>query len=197
MLWHHFRHAFLHVLLLQLPMHLTVLLYFTPLGMRTPEVTERILMLELVCFAIPCALMFSPEFPLRAAYPSLIYGLGASCEAIRHLGGFHLPGGRAFLLGTLLLSGAFAVRVDLSLYLQARKRIRKLKEATLMDKVTLPKLHAPRLCSLISGGRAMDNYALQFDLDEDAGDCYNLCMAQYYGVGEISAEKTEGRDLEE
>jgi hypothetical protein len=40
----------------------------------------------------------------------------------------------------------------------------------------------------------MDNYSLQFDIDEDPNDCYNHLIAQYYGVGGIQAQPEKGEN---
>lgn len=196
MLRHHFKNGFLHAVLPQLPMHLPVLLYFTPLGERSPERSAKILALECASLAVPSALLLSPEFPTRAAYPSVIYGLGASAAALRALPRLRLPWLEAGLLGALALSVAAALGVDASLFRQARQRVRALGAHGAGDCVTLSKYRVPRLLSALAGDRALDAYALQFDIDEDCTDCYNHLIAQYYGVGTIEAQTEKGKDTE-
>ena len=192
MLLHHLKNGFLGSVLPQLPMHLPVLLYFTPLGRRSRDISEKILLSACVSLAVPCALLLSPEFPERAAYPSVLYGMAASAEALNRLSLKPLPKLDTALLGALALTLAASFGVDASLFIQARRRLRILKAHGLEDFVSLPRYRVPRLLRLLTGGRSMDNYSLQFDIDEDPNDCYNHLIAQYYGVRGIQAQPEKG-----
>ncbi len=144
-------------------------------------------MLECASLAVPCALMLSPEFPVRAAYPSVIYGLGASAAALRSLRDLRLPKLKAGLLAVLAVSVSAAIGVDAALFVQFRQRLRILGAHGPADSVTLPGYRLPRILSALAGSRAMDSYSLLFDIDEDPNDCYNHLMAQYYHVRQIRA----------
>ncbi len=188
MLRHHFQNGFLRSVLPQLPMHFPVLLYFTPLGRSSREKTEKLLMLECASLAVPCALLLSPEFPVRAAYPSMIYGLGASAAAVRSLRDMRLPQLKAGLLAVLAVSVTAAIGVDAALCIQYGQRLRTLRAHSPADSVTLHKYRLPRILSALAGSRAMDSYSLLFDIDEDPNDCYNHLIAQYYHVRQIRAD---------
>lgn len=197
MLRHHLQNGFLASVLPQLPIHLPVLLYFSPLGRHSRERTEKLLILECASLSVPCALMFSPEFPVRAAYPSVIYSLAASAEALRALPDLSLPPRLVDCgLAALFCSVCAAIGVDASLFLQNRRRLQTLRAHGAGDAVTLLRYRLPRLLAALAGKRAMDDYALAFDIDEDSGDCYNHLMAQYYHVGLIQAHRQKGSKTE-
>ena len=198
MFWHHFRNGFLKTVLPQLPMHVPVLLYFSGLGRRSRETTENLLMLETAALAVPCALMLSPEFPERAAYPGVIYGLAASSAALRHLDGEELTGFLPLLergLGALLaVSVGASLAVDLSLFRQTRQRMRDLRAQRGQDTAVLKRLRLPKLFSALAGNRAMDSYGLLVDIEEDPRDSYNHAMAQYYGFRHIQGVEANERE---
>ena len=190
---HHFRNGFQKTVLRQLPLHVPVLLYFTPLGKRSRETTQNLLMLETASFAVPCALMLSPEFPERAAYPGVIYGLAASSGALRHLDREKLSGILPVLerglCAALFVSAGASLGVDLSAFLQTRQRMRDLEKQRGQDTAVLKKLRLPKLLSALAGNRALDPYSLSIDISENPDEPYNGVMAQYYGFRKIRGEE--------
>ena len=194
---HHFRNGFRKTVLRQLPMHIPVLLCFTRFGRRSREMTENLLMLEAASLAVPCAMMLSPEFPERAAYPGVIYGLAASGAAARCLGRESFSGIFAYLErgfeALLAVSVGAALAVDYSLFRQTRQRMRDLQEQRGQNTVVLKKYSLPKLPAILAGNRAMDVYGLSVDLDGDTHNSYNRTMAQYYGARNIRGVEAENR----
>ena len=194
---HHFRNGFLTTVLRQLPMHVPVLLYFTRFGKRSRETTENLLMLEAASLAVPCAMMLSPEFPERAAYPSVIYGLAASSAAVRHLDQKRLSGLLPYLergfAALLAISVGASLAVDFSIFRQTRRRLRDMKEQRGQDTAVVKKLSIPKLPAVLAGNRAMDLYSLVVDIDRDPRASYNHVMAQYYGFQNIRGVEAENR----
>lgn len=194
---HHFRNSFLKTVLRQLPMHIPVLLYFTRFGLRSRERTDNLLMLETASLAVPCAMMLSPEFPERAAYPSVIYGLAASSAAIRHLDQERLSGLLPYLergfAALLAVSVGASLAVDLSIFRQTQRRLHDLKEQRGRNTAVLKKFSLPKLPAILAGNRAMDVYGLSVDIERDPQASYNHTMAQYYGFQNIQGVEAENR----
>ncbi len=194
---HHLRNGFSRTVLRQLPLHLPAALYFTPLGKRCRETTEKILSLEAAAFSVPCALLLSPEFPERAAYPSVIFAMASSAAALRHLDPAKIPAfcKKAAFLPAALLAGSVcaAFLVDASLFRQTKRRLADLKKQEGRDPVVISKYKVPKAASMICGNRAMDDYGLVIDLEEDPESPYNQLYAQYYGIGRVSAADPDNR----
>ena len=154
-------------------------------------------MLEAASLAVPCAMMLSPEFPERAAYPGVIYGLAALGAAARCIKRDSFSGIFAYLErgfeALLAVSVGAALAVDFSLFRQTRQRMRDLQEQRGQDTVVLKKYSLPKLPALLAGNRALDAYSLWVDLDGDTRNSYNHTMAQYYHVRNIRGVEAENR----
>ena len=196
---HHFKKGFLHTTVPQLPLLVPVLFYFSKWGHRSKESTCNILLLELSALAIPSALMFSPEFPYRAAYPITIYTLAASVEALTNLDTKLLSsklvtGMKGLYYFAFLLSYGAAVVVDLYVCKHGKEIVKDIKETKDDEMAYIPIYKLPKLFTRIAGDRAMDTYGLCAEIDEDPDYPYNNLMAQYYGIKGVCLKNPEDWD---
>ena len=141
--------------------------------------------------------MLSPEFPERAAYPGVIYGLAASGAAIRHLDQERLSRLLPYLergfAALLIVSVGASLAVDLSIFRQTQRRLHDLKEQRGQNTAVLKKFSLPKLPAILAGNRAMDLYGLSVDIERDPQASYNHTMAQYYGFQNIRGVEAENR----
>ena len=127
--------------------------------------------------------MFSPEFSVRAAYPTVIYTLAASSAAASRLKLSELPGWVRPLYGIFAVGTAISVSaglgVDYSVYRQAKERMRIIEGAPEEGSVTLKLYKIPKILGFFAGDRAFDAYGLVVDIDVTPEDPYNSLMASH------------------
>lgn len=203
MFFRYLRHSFLPVVLRELPLEIPVVLYLADSKKRSGKDTVYILALEAAAWGVPLILMFSPQFPKRAAYPSIIYRLAAAVKAMEGMeaSSFRIDPGYAkplILTGIaagagLILHGAASLFVDADLYTQTEEQIRILQENRGNDNVKLPYIMLSPFWIRLAGDRGIDEQTNKIaGFDEFEGDPYNTAAAAYYGVGGIRAYKPSG-----
>lgn len=195
MFLHFFNNGFLNTILKLLPLQLPVLLYL--LGNdKSSEATKRILALNGASIMVPTLLMFSPEFPERAAYPSVLYSLSAISGAWEHID----PEGLCRRYGRLIsaakkISFAYlgvnvisSILVDADWGGQIRETEEILRERSGEESVTVPQTVVPPVWSALAGDRAIEKEIHEVGrLEENWRDPYNKAIAAYYDIGTVRA----------
>ena len=200
MFFRYLRHSFLPVVLRELPLEIPVVLHLMDSKKRSGKDTAYILALEAAAWGVPLILMFSPQFPKRAAYPGIIYRLAAAVKALEKLdiSALNISGKRRIPLiltgiaagAGLLVHGAASLFVDADLYAQTEEQIRILQEHSGNDSVKLPYIMLSPFWTRLAGDRGIDEQINKITgFDEFEGDPYNTAAAAYYGVGSIKAYK--------
>lgn len=195
---HYLKNSFSSVALRQLPLELPVILYFLQKGDRVREDSAYILALEAAAFSVPCLLMLSPQFPKRAAYPSIIYRLSSAVKAMEglELSSFSCPDGwRAplFFVGIaagaeLILNAAATLFVNADLYIQTEEQIRLIQEGREGEIVNIPSVMISPFWTRFAKDRGIDNDTYKIiGFDTYEGDPYNTGAAAYYGAEGIRA----------
>lgn len=195
----HLRNGFIPVIIRQLPLHLPAVIYMLQKEGRTMEDERYLACLELVSLGVPAMLMLSPEYPVRAAYVSVLFSMTASAFAFEHLteetrSQWKRPGKYLALIGT----GAFVMNyiasliADADLYCEIEDQIRMLIDHKGDSGVVLPNVSVSDFWSLFAGDRSLKDDLLQATwLDANPDDPYNKAVAAYYGTGPFSVESAD------
>ncbi len=201
-LW--FFEGFLPTILRELPLSVPVLLYFLKADSRSAESTKYILALEVAALAVPTVMMFSPEYPRRSTYISVIFKLPAAIKAMEHI---DIPPcsewssiGR---LAGMTTAAALIVNYFSSLIVDAHFHCQHLNQAETIIKnrgeevIHLKEVSLPQFYSLLAGDRSVTwDVALGLGY-EDREDPYNRAAAAYYGADSIACDlpaDTDGVD---
>ncbi len=186
-----FKEGFLTTILRELPLQLPVIAYFLK-GKRDHKTDLYIAGLETVVFAIPSAMMLSPEYPRRATYASIIYLLAAALIASNRLdippyAMWSLP---AKCLG-ISAAAAYALWVLSSLIVDADVRDQIEKQLRFVnfnvDKlfVRMMDILVPPFYEKIAGDRSI-TWDTTMGIGMDSPDNpYNKAMAAYLGANRI------------
>ena len=186
-----FKEGFLTTILRELPLQLPVIAYFLK-GKRDHKTDLYIAGLETVVFAIPSAMMLSPEYPRRATYASIIYLLAAALIASNRLdippyAMWSLP---AKCLG-ISAAAAYALWVLSSLIVDADVRDQIEKQLRFVnfnvDKpfVRMMDILVPPFYEKIAGDRSI-TWDTTMGIGMDSADNpYNKAMATYLGANRI------------
>ena len=83
----------------QLPLYVPILIYLRQNRKTHDDSAYYILALTLGAFAMPCAMMFSPEFPERACFPGSVLMIAASLCALSRI---TLPGRKFFIVSGII-----------------------------------------------------------------------------------------------
>ena len=200
MRWHFLKNGFMNTMLHMLPLHLPVAAYMLKKEKKDPETAERLLGLTAASVMVPSILLFSPEFPKRAAYPAVLYGMGAAAGAWEHLDTDHI--GKkyrpVFRLGKMLLFPALMLNI-LAMNItnadwseQMRNAERLMKENRGKDEITVPQTVVSEFWSSIAGDRAVDKVVhIVGRYEENADDPYNKAAAAYFGVKKLKTTSGE------
>ena len=197
MFLHYLKNSFSSVVLRELPLEIPVALYFMQKN-RSRESTAYILALEAAAFGVPGILMLSPQFPKRAAYPSILYRLAAAvkaCDQLEaaswHLGAewkkpvcFAAAGAGAGLL--VNVAAQWFLHADV--YRQTEEQIRIMRESDRKGIVRIPDIMLSPFWARLAGDRGLDEYIKKIiRFEEYEGDPYNMAAAAYYGVEALRA----------
>ena len=187
-----FQEGFLPTVLRELPLQIPVFLYFKNRKCRNPETTGFLLAMEAASLAIPSVLMFSPEYPKRAPYHSILYLLPASLKALEHIDLLPFrewsPAGR---MAGKLAAGALAVNIaaslitDADLHCQIRDQVDTVISQRGKGSVYLDDIGISLPYSWLAGNRSITwdvLMGLGFDNKEDP---YNRAAAAYYGADSL------------
>ena len=191
----YFKEGFLPTVKRELPMQVPVLIYLLNGKCRTPEADLYIAALEAAAWAIPSVMLLSPEYPVRAAYPSVIYLLAAATYALEQTGDGVFPyNNRWFGYGSLAICGMVAVSafssilVDADFGRQMADEIELLKKDKSGRKQTMMHVMPPPIYSFFAGDRSIDLINCMGLGDEKDYDPYNKATAAYYGTGDFSVD---------
>ena len=192
MFLHYLKHSFSSVMLRELPLEIPVVLSLLQKN-RSRESTAYLLALEAAALGVPGILMLSPQFPKRAAYPSILYRLAAAVKAFDQLeaSSWALPvswkkplrfaaaaGGAG-----LLVNAAAQLFLHADCYLQTEEQIRIMRESDGKGIVRVPDLMLSPFWARLAGDRALDEYIKRIvRFEEYEGDPYNMAAAAYYGA---------------
>lgn len=194
----HFKNGFLPVIARQLPLHLPVILYLLQKDVRTEEADRYLACLELAGLGVPSMLMLSPEYPVRAAYVSVLLSMTASAYALgcippEVLRRWERPGKYLIPLG----AGIFAVNylaslaADADLHSEIDGQIQTLLKNK-AEPASVPAVSVSAFWSKLAGDRSLKDDLLQATwLDANPEDPYNKAVAAYYGTASFSAELVE------
>ena len=197
MFLHYLKNSFSSVVLRELPLEIPVVLYFMQKN-RSRESTAYILALEAASYGVPGILMLSPQFPKRAAYPSILYRLAAAVKAFDQLetASWEFPAKwkkpvcfAAVSAGAGLLINVAAqwfLHADISL--QKEEQLRIMRESGGKGIVRIPDHMLSPFWTRIAGDRGLDEYIKKIiRFEEYEGDPYNMAAAAYYGVEALQA----------
>ena len=163
--------------------------------------TTEILMLAFMTagFFVPLIMLFSPEFNLRALFPSTIFVLVAATIAILQLEQqpFKIKLGlpKKFLRGvSISLTAAFAfyfaslIYVDVSIFNAAQEQIEYIRLNSKASEIRLKPMPICYSFEKIHGDKSAVPYLKFFaGIREDKNYFMNIMVAQYYGVKSIVA----------
>ncbi len=193
-----FKEGFMVTILRELPLQVPVLLYFLKKGHRDKKSDMYIMALEAVALAIPSVMMFSPEYPRRATYPSVIYLLAADVFALERLGITGMSdlspamkkAGLAAAVGYVLtLFSSFMVDADLSFQIDRQvDHILKNKDREL---IFVEDVYIPPIYEKIATDRSINWDVLMGVCLDNPDDPYNTAAAAYYGTGKIYTQYDE------
>ncbi len=191
----YFKEGFLPTVLRELPLQLPILIYLMNGQCRTPEADRYIGALEAAAWAIPMVMLMSPEYPIRATYPSVIYLLAAALYALDRTGTDVFPYHCGWFKNIAMITGGAQVvsilcslLVDADFYCQMTDQIETLKKAGTNGRLTLPAIMPPPVYSAIVGDRSIDLENCTGLGDEEYRDPYNRATAAYYGTGDYRVD---------
>ena len=192
MFFHYLKNSFSSVVLRELPLEIPVALYLMQEN-RSRESTAYILALEAASFGVPGVLMFSPQFPKRAAYPSILYRMAAAVKAFDRLEAASWHPGWAWKKPICLTAAAAGAGLLVNVaaqwflhadvYRQTEEQIRIMRESGGKGMVRIPDIMLSPFWVRIAGDRGLDEYIKKIiRFEEYEGDPYNMAAAAYYGV---------------
>ena len=200
----YFMEGFLPTVLRELPLHIPVLVYLMNKQCRTAEADLYIAALESAAWAVPTVMMFSPEYPLRAAYPSVVYLLAATLYALEQTGTDVSPYDRGWFRVCNMMIGAAQVvsvvsslLVDADFYCQMSDQIKALKEADRQRELVLPAIIPAPVYSFLAGDRSIDLINCVGMGCEESYDPYNEATAAYHGTGAFRVDYDADRPYED
>ena len=187
-----FKEGFMVTILRELPLQIPVALYFLQKKDRVTEDDIYILGLEAVSLAVPSVMMFSPEYPRRATYPSVIYLLAASLCALSHLNlpgyGELSPGMRTAVISAVavyIVNVLSSLIVDSDLSYQIDRQIDHIKANKDREMIFVDDVFIPPVYSFLAGDRSINWDVVMGVCLDNADDPYNEAAAAYYGSGKI------------
>ena len=188
--------GFLPIFLRELILFAPIIIYFAR-GNVKPAASKFILTFAGAAVLVLLVMMFSPEFPERAGFPSTIFLMIASLAALKEI----LPLVEKFFqrriklvavfaaLWTLSLFGCLAVEYDLHCQLEARDKI--IAEHRNDDLIIVPPLKIPEGSEIFLGTRTWDAMTLFWggDLENCEEGNRAILFARYHGLKKIITEK--------
>ena len=189
------KEGLLPVFLRELPLQIPVFMYYSRKKCHTMKTTKYILGLEATSMAIPLVLMFSPEYPRRAPYHSVLYLLPASLKALDAIGVSPVKEWSRFsknvglaAVGILSVNILSSLVVDSDLHFQIRDHVEKIIGNKDKKKVILKDMGLSAFYSFLAGDRSVTYDVLMGLGFQDPKDPYNKAAAAYYGIKEFEYE---------
>ncbi len=148
------------------------------------------------------ALLFSPEFPLRAGFPSPIFLIIASLTAVNIIVKEHLLESGflksvvvlacVFITALGVVSTVFSMSVDWKFLKQMRNRYHIIERQHDNDLVVVPKIHRVHSKADLLGARTAYYYyfhkVANSGISEDPNFYRNVEFARYYGLKQVKEE---------
>lgn len=188
--------GFLPIFLREAILFLPIIIYFAR-GKISPVVARFILTFAGASILVLLVMMFSPEFPERAGFPSTIFLLIGSLASLKEI----LPSVENFFrrrlklvailaaLWSMSLLGCLYVEYDLHCQLQARDEFIAAHKND--DLITVKPLDIPDLSETFLGTRTWDDMTLWWggDLEPDPKGDRDITFARYHGLKKIVVEE--------
>ena len=195
---HHFKNGFLSTIRTCLPMQVPVLFYFLQREKCDHGTGRFIVMLEGAAIMVPAILMFSPQFPLRAAFLSGPLMVTAAVTAFenteRNVSEKMLPVKKLAYgaLGcTVAVKYISALFTDADIYMQTSEQVGIMKASKHLPAV-IPDIMISPFWLRLAGDRTIDEHTKAIiRYEENPDDPYNKAAAAYYGAASVtvSADK--------
>lgn len=192
----HFRNGFLPVVLRQLPLQVPVALYLMQGAGKEKADLKYLTILELASLSVPSVLMLSPEFPVRAAYVSVLFSMTAAAFALERISEPALKqwegAGKLCTFAGIsffIINYFSSLVADADLHSQIDGQIEALLKHRDEEDIILPNVSVSAFWSFFAGDRSLKDDLLQATwLDKNPEDPYNKAVAAYYGTESFSVE---------
>ena len=186
-----------------LPVFLREIILFVPIifyfkkGIISPKVSKFILAFSTASILVLFVMMFSPEFPERAGFPSTIFLLIASLAALKeilpqlkkiylqHEKNFNIAGNIFITIWILSLAGCLYVENNLNNQLAARMNFVEQHRAE--DLIIVQPLEIPAWSETFLGTRTWDKMTLWWggDLEPAIDGNRDITFAKFHGLKKI------------
>ncbi len=188
--------GFLPIFLREAILFLPIIIYFAR-GKISPVVARFILTFAGASILVLLVMMFSPEFPERAGFPSTIFLLIGSLASLKEI----LPSVENFFRRRLKLVAVFAaiwslsllgcLGVEYNLHCQLQARDEFIAAHKNDDLITVKPLDIPDLSETFLGTRTWDDMTLWWggDLEPDPKGDRDITFARYHGLKKIVVEE--------
>ena len=175
-----FRYGFLPVIFRSWVLFIPIIFYFAKNGMDINGIYILAFTLSAI-FTLIVLMLFSPDFPERAGYVSVIFLLIASVTALRNI--IFPDWLKISALVILFFDAALCLYADYDFSKQIKKIIKSAEEQKEKDLIVIPKIKISKI-ALITRGRALNEYVLfAGGFEEFPEGNRNIMFAQYFGYG--------------
>lgn len=178
-------------------LYAVIILYFVR-GRKTPQATQFILAFAAAGILLPCLLMFSPEFPARAAFASPVFALIASVAALERTQINISPKIISAALCVWLVTIFYSIGVDWYVHSQIAERDKYVEQHKHDDLIVLQPIYLPYLPEHGLWSWTLDSYARFYgDVTpfRDKFNNRNITYAQYYGLKEVVLDAEANKKL--
>ena len=178
-------------------LYAVIALYFIR-GRKTLQTTQFILAFAAAGILLPCLLMFSPEFPVRAAFASPVFALTASIVALERTQINISPKIISAALCVWLVMIFYSIGVDWSVHSQIAERQAYVEQHKHDDLIVLQPIYLPYLPEHGLWIWTLDSYARFYgDVTpyRDKFNNRNITYAQYYGLKEVVLDAEANKKL--
>ena len=178
-------------------LYLVIGLYFLH-GKKTPQATLFILAFAAAGILLPCLLMFSPDFPARAAFASPIFALIASVAALERTQINISPKIIYAALIIWLVTIFYSISVDWYVHSQIVERQEYVDAHKNDDLIVLQPIYLPYLPENALWSWTLDSYTRFYGDVTPSRDEFNnrnITYAQYYGLKEVVLDAEANKKL--
>ena len=205
MFWNHFTDSFLPILAMECVLLLPIIAVCRRKQQNThspkrPNTQTKILLFTVAGLLVPVAMMFSPEFPLRAGFHSTVFLTVASAAAIRALKpptpDTHYPAPWLVAVGSIVAAYCTFVVVgslyiEQSIFHQNLQRMALIEQKRSEELIVVPALHIPHRLDRFVGPHCVTDWHLIYgaDLEWKPTDNRSLMFARYHGLKAIRTDR--------
>lgn len=179
-------------------LYAVIALYFIR-GRKTPQAKQFIAMFTFAGIFLPCILMFSPEFPARAAFASPVLLIIATVTAIERTSfDFLSPKIISAALCVWLVTIFYSIGIDWSVHSQIAERQVYVEQHKHDDLIVLQPIYLPYLPEHALWSWTLDSYARFYgDVTpyRDEFNNRNITYAQYHGLKEVVMDAEANKNL--